>query len=172
MASSSDAIFLLCEEFYMSRKICCFAGHGKYSIDKDTEEKLYEKCEDLILNEGVSEFWVGHYGSFDGTASATIRKLQKIYPEVQLCLVIPYVTKGIDDYKELYYKDYNEILVADMPENTPKKFQIIKCNQYMVDNSDFLIAYVNFSFGGAVKTLEYALKKKHIQVFNLGTWQE
>ncbi len=156
----------------MKRKICCFAGHGKYSIDDETREKLYAKCEELILNEDVKEFWVGHYGSFDGTASRTVRELQKKYPNIKLCLVIPYVTKGINDYKENYYKDYNEILMADMPENTPKKYQIIKCNQYMVDESDFLIAYVNYSWGGAIKTLEYALRKKHIQVFNLGTWQE
>ena len=38
----------------------------------------------------------------------------------------------------------------------------------MINNSDFLISYVNYSWGGAVKTVEYAIKKK-IQVVNLGS---
>lgn len=39
----------------------------------------------------------------------------------------------------------------------------------MVDCSQFIITYVNNSFGGAVKTLEYARRKKHIEIFNFGT---
>ena len=37
----------------------------------------------------------------------------------------------------------------------------------MVNNSDFIICYVQYSWGGASKTLEYVQKKKHIKIFNL-----
>ena len=44
-----------------------------------------------------------------------------------------------------------------------KRFYITKCNEYMIDVSDFLICYVNRSFGGARHTLDYAKRKKHIK---------
>ena len=82
-------------------------------------------------------------------------------------LVIPYLTSEINEYKELYYKDYDNILVADIPEKTPKKLQIIKGNQYMVKNSQVLVCYVKHSWGGAAKTLEFAQKRKNIKIINI-----
>lgn len=41
----------------------------------------------------------------------------------------------------------------------------------MIDYSDFLIAYVDHSFGGAAKTLEYAKKKEFIKIFNLSSYK-
>ena len=96
-----------------------------------------------------------------------LSKIKEKYADIQLNLVIPYLTSDINEYKELYYEKYDHILMADLPERTPKKFQILKCNEYMVNNSDFIICYVQYSWGGASKTLEYAQKKKHIKIFNL-----
>ena len=57
--------------------------------------------------------------------------------------------------------------MADIPPKTPARLRIIKANRYMVDCSDFLVCFVKYSFGGAVKTLEYAEKKGNIRVINL-----
>lgn len=148
-------------------KRCCFAGHSKIYHTDNIYDNLVNLIEKLIAEENVSEFWVGNYGSFDGLSAKAVRSLKEKYPDIQLNLVIPYLTSGINEYKELYYKNYDHILMADLPERTPKKFQILKCNEYMVDNSDFIICYVQYSWGGAAKTLEYAQKKKHIKIFNL-----
>ena len=69
-----------------------------------------------------------------------------------------------DNYKELYINNYDNIIVADIPQSTPKNLQIIKTNQYMINNSDILICYVSQTFGGAAKTLEYAKSKKNINI--------
>lgn len=45
-------------------------------------------------------------------------------------------------------------------EKVPLKFAISKRNNWMVENSDLVIAYVNHSFGGAYKTLQAAKRKK------------
>lgn len=150
------------------KKICCFAGHSSIYDHSDLEIKVYDKCEELVRNNGVGTFWVGNYGSFDALAASAVRKLKNKFPSVELDLVLPYVTNSINQYREMYYRDYDSLIMADIPEGTPIKFRISKCNQYMVNCSDFLIAYVNYSFGGAVKTLEYAQKKKHIEIFNFG----
>ena len=150
------------------KKICCFAGHGKYDLNNDKIEQLYELCQNLILNEYVSEFWVGNYGLFDKTVAKVIRDIKNKYTGGELCLVIPYLTKVINNYKENFYNDYDDIIIADIPKSTPKRYHIIKCNQYMVDNSDFLISYVNYNGGGAARTLNYALRQKHIKIYNIG----
>ena len=148
-------------------KRCCFAGHGKICPTDDISDNLANLIEKLITEENVSNFWVGNYGDFDKLSAKAVRNLKVKYPNIQLNLVIPYLTSDINEYKEFYYRNYDHILMADLPEQTPKKFHILKCNEYMVQNSDFIICYVRYGWGGAAKTLEYAQKKKHIKIFNL-----
>ena len=148
-------------------KRCCFAGHSRiYSgMDKNI---LKNVIINLIENEGVDEFWVGNYGNFDSISAEAVRELKISYPQISLVLVIPYLTKEINDNKKFYNNNYDCILVAEIPDNIPRKYRIIKTNEYMVNNSDFLICYVQHSFGGAAKTLEYANKRKQIKTINIG----
>ncbi len=127
-------------------------------------ERLIEK---LITEEDVAEFWVGNYGEFDRLAGNIVLRLKLKYPHIVLNLVVPYVTEKMNQINFLYYERYDEIIMADMPVNTPIRLKILKCNQYMVKNARFLICYVKNAFGGAAKTLEYAERQKHIKIFNL-----
>ncbi len=147
------------------RKRCCFAGHSDI-WDSNLREKLKTVAEDLIVNHNVKEFWVGNYGTFDSTSASVIKELQKTYTDITLDLVIPYLTKTLNEYKELYYQKCDNILVADVPENTPKRFYITKANEYMVDNSQYLICYIQRSWGGAITTYKYA-KRRKLQIFNM-----
>lgn len=149
------------------RKICCFAGHSEIYDTENVYTKLLTVIEDLITTENINEFWVGNYGAFDKLSAKAVRELKVKHPEIQLNLVIPYLTSEINQYKELYYKDFDNILLADISEKTPKRLQIIKCNQYMVNNSNAFVFYVNHSFGGAAKTFEYATQSKNIKIVNL-----
>ena len=148
----------------MGRK-CCFAGHRK--IYDEFEDKLKDEIEKLIVNEGVDEFWVGNYGVFDITVAKVVRELKDIY-NIKLVLVLPYITDYINSHSKKLHKEFDELIIADMPERTPLKYRIIKCNEYMVKNSDYLICYVRYSWGGASKTMEYAQKKKSVKIINLG----
>jgi len=147
-------------------KKCCFAGHRELSDTDEIYNKLLTCIEKLIVEENVSEFWVGNYGHFDSLSAKAVREAKQKRPDVQLNLVIPYLTANINEYREIYYKNYDNILMADIPENTPKRFYISKCNEYMVQKSDFIICYVKYNWGGANKTLKYAQKKK-IKIFNI-----
>lgn len=151
----------------MNTKRCCFAGHSKI-YDDSVRDTLKEIITDLIEKENVKEFWVGRYGQFDNCCTGVVRELKTVYPDIRLELIIPYLTKAIELDIEQLRKNYNSILISDIPENTPKKFKILKTNEYMVNNSDFIVCYVDHSWGGAVKTLEYARKKKHIKIINIG----
>ncbi len=148
-------------------KSCCFAGHGDYSYKEEFYNTLISEIESLILNQKVKEFYVGNYGLFDKMSARAVRSLKSKYPHIRLYLTIPYLTSEINDNKKQYYTDFDCILMAELPEKTPRKIGILKCNEYMVNNSDFLLCFVKYSWGGAAKTLEYAKKKGNIEIVNL-----
>ena len=147
--------------------ICCFAGHSEIYNSNLVFDMIMYKAEELITQKNINEFWVGNYGAFDYISANAVRKLKKKYLDILLVLIIPYLTKEINEYREQYYKNYDEMVIAEIPEKTPKKYRILKTNEYMVDNSNYLICFINHSWGGTAKTLEYAERKKHITIFNL-----
>lgn len=108
----------------------------------------------------------GNYGGFDRCAASAIGEVKKTYTHIKLVLILPYLTKAVSDYKEEHYEKYDAIVIADMPEKTPARLRIIKANEYMVDNCDFVICNVEHSWGGAAKTREYA-KRKGREIWNL-----
>ena len=147
-------------------KICTFAGHGKYYYSEDTYKKIISCLKQLICDKNISEFWVGNYGSFDAMAARAVINIKEEYPHIKLCLVVPYITSHINKFIIEYKNIYDEIIVADISPQTPVRAYIPLCNQYMVDNSDCLLCYIERKSGGAFKTYEYALKKG-IQIINI-----
>ena len=141
------------------KKVCSFAGHSKLRNSDEIYNSLLQKIERVILCENVSEFRVGNYGEFDRLCAKAVRSLKENYPDIKLILVIPYLTSEININKQYYEKRFDEIIVAPIPQSTPKNLHIIKCNEYMVESSDFLIYYITNHTTGADRTVEYALKK-------------
>ena len=142
-------------------KTVAFCGHG--NIPSTDLEKikpiLYNKLETLITTQGATEFLLGGYGDFDGTAARVVKALKVKYPHIISTLVIPYIDR--DYNKELY-----DGSVFPPIESVPKRFAISKRNEWMVQCADIIIAYVKYSWGGARATLEYAKRKKK-EIINL-----
>lgn len=137
-----------------------FCGHSHLTAS-DTEQlepKLYEKIENLILS-GATEFLLGGYGEFDRLCASLVKKLKKKYPHIQSVLVIPYMDRDFD-YSIYDCSEYPPI------ETVPKKFAILKRNEYMVECSDVLISHIRHTFGGAYKTHLFA-KRKKIRIINI-----
>jgi len=132
--------------------VVTFCGHREIlSGEDEIRKRLIEEVENLI-NKGATEFLLGGYGSFDYMCAGVVKELKQKYPHIKSILVKPYLNKPFDDW--LYDEsEYPPI------ENAPKKFAIIKRNEYMVDRADTLIAYVKYETGGAATTLRYAVKK-------------
>lgn len=86
--------------------------------------------------------------------------MKKSYPHIRRTLVLPYIDKEFNN------KLYDESVYPPI-EKVPKRFAIIKRNEWMVDNSDIVIAYIKHSWGGAVRTYNYATKKQK-EIINLG----
>ena len=56
-------------------------------------------------------------------------------------------------------------------EKTPLKFAISKRNEWMIKNSDLIIAYVNHTYGGAYKSLSTAIRMKK-KILNINEYSE
>lgn len=141
--------------------IVTFCGHGDETYPDEIRKKLNDTIEELI-RQGANEFLLGGYGNFDKIAATAVKAQKKKYPYIKSVLVVPYINRGFDN--ELY--DYSEYPPL---ESTPKRFAILKRNEYMVNRSDIVIAYVSHSWGGAAKTFDYALRKKKKMINLAGT---
>ena len=66
----------------MDTKSCSFIGHREAS--KEIYPALYAAVEQHIVEYGVTEFIVGHYGGFDRLAAAAVKAAKRSHPEVNL----------------------------------------------------------------------------------------
>lgn len=118
-------------------------------------DKLSAEVEHHITEYGVTDFVVGWYGRFDGMAARCVRAAKKRHPEVTLTLLLPYHPY---DRPTPTSPDFDGMFYPPGMETVPKRAAIVPANRYMVENSDYLIAYVWHSIGNAWDLVEYAKK--------------
>lgn len=138
--------------------VISFCGHREFTPDAEKEKTII----DILLKYSETEqeviCYTGGYGAFDWFAASCIKKTKKAALNIVNCLVIPYITQSHLDRISLHEKEFDEIIYPPL-EDVPPKFAIIRRNEWMIDNSDLLIACVKYSWGGAARTLEYAKRR-------------
>lgn len=116
---------------------CFFVGHREA---KDSLlPALIAEVERHILEYGVTEFVVGRYGRFDGLAAQAVKQAKERHPNVTLTYLRPYHPAERSDET---LKGFDGSFYPPGMERVPKRLAIVRANRYMVDHSDFLIAYV------------------------------
>ena len=146
--------------------ICFFIGHR--DVSDRVLPMLSQAVEQHIVEYGVTDFFVGHYGRFDALAASTVKEAKRRHSTVTLTLLLPYhpfhqpmpTPEGFDS---TFYPPGME--------NVPKRLAIVRANRWMIDHASHLIAYVSHPASNARNLLEYALAKKRkgsITVINLG----
>jgi len=135
----------------MQQKSCFFIGHREAPVSLLLS--LIEAVEQHILNLGVTEFLVGHYGNFDKLAAEAVIAAKVRHPEISLLLVLPYhpaerPVQTPTGFDSTYYPPGME--------NVPRRFAISRANQYIVDHTDYLIAFVTHPASNAAKLLSHA----------------
>ena len=134
---------------------CFFIGHRE--AGEEVLPALIEAVERHIVQYGVTEFTVGHYGGFDRMAAQAVMRGKEKHPEVTLALLLPYhpferPVPRPEGFDSTFYP-------PDM-EGVPRRLAILRANRYMVDHSDCLIAYVWHPASSARELLEYALRRE------------
>ena len=147
-------------------KSCFFIGHS--NAGSDVKPLLAEAVERYIVEYGVTDFFVGHYGNFDSMASQVVKEAKQKHPNICLTLVLPYhpaiqpieIPTGFDG---TYYPEGMETV--------PRRFAIVRANKCMVDNVDWLIAYVRHGASNSRKILEYA-QRQGLHCININNLME
>ncbi len=139
--------------------ICTFCGHrdcgeDRYNILKDEISKL--------IDIGVDTFYNGGYGKFDMLALRAVKELKEKYAHIKSYIVLAYRD---DDF----IKKYNAIVKVCSAETfypfesrVLPRYAIIKRNEWMVRESQYMIAHTHSHIGGSGLMLEYAERKKII----------
>ena len=134
---------------------CFFIGH------REAPDTLLDKfsavVERHITEYGVTEFVVGKYGRFDALAAKCVKASKRCHPEVTLTLLLPYhpydrPTPTPPGFDGTFYPPGMEAV--------PKRAAIVRANRYMVEHSEYLIAYVKHSVSNAWDLVEYARKRE------------
>lgn len=139
----------------MGGKSCFFIGHREAS--EEIYPALYAAVERHIVEYGVTEFIVGHYGGFDRLAASAVKEAKCFYPEVRLTLLLPYhpAERPIstpDGFDSTFYPPGME--------SVPRKIVIVRANRYVIDHVDYLIAYAWHPASNARELVEYAQKRQ------------
>jgi len=141
-----------------------FFGHSNCLFNNDVKEQLKNILLDEIIKNPTCKFYLGGYGDFDGLCLRMLKELKNGFPEIELIFITPYLDKN---YSKLEFaKNHYDDVIFPPLENVPRKFAILKRNEWMVEEADLVIAYVMYSWGGATKALEYAKRKKK-RIINL-----
>jgi len=136
-------------------KICFFIGH------RDAEGSLLPQLTSLverhITEYNVTEFVVGRYGNFDSLAARTVIAAKKRHPDVRLVYLRPYHPA---ERKEKTPDGFDDSFYPPGLDQVPKKAAITRANRYMVEHSDYLIAYAWHPASNALNLFKYAWKRE------------
>lgn len=145
------------------QKSVCITGHRTIescSIIKDTENHLKD-----LVKRGYNTFYVGMAVGFDTLCFQILEKIRE-QNEIKIIACVPCPSQP-EKFTYMQKKEYFRMLdVADervvlSQSYTPYCMQ--KRNQYMVDNSSVVLAYLRKNFGGTANTVNYA-KRNDIPV--------
>lgn len=144
---------------------CFFIGH------RDSPESLRPLLETAVLKHivehEITEFTVGRYGSFDRMAASAVMASKRQHPQVRLLLLLPYHPS---DRPIQTPEGFDGTFYPPGMETVPKRLCISRANRYMVDHSDYLIAYARYPASNAWTLVEYAKAREKagtMRVLNL-----
>jgi uncharacterized phage-like protein YoqJ len=118
-----------------------FFGHK--DTPKNTEPTLRTTLIDLIENHNAAVFYVGNNGNFDTMVRRQLKDLSHTYP-ITYSVVLAYLPTEKNKYDDLTNTIYPEGI-----ESVPKRFAISYRNKWMIQQSDIVVTYVTYTYGGA-----------------------
>lgn len=130
---------------------CSFFGHR--DCPSDLKPLLKNVILDLMATHGVDMFYVGHQGGFDALVRGVLRELEQERSEVRYAVVLAYmpsehsVSFGLPD-----------AILPEGIELVHPRYAISWRNNWMLQQSDFVVAYVSHSWGGATQYVQKAIR--------------
>lgn len=121
---------------------CTFFGH------RDTPEEIECLLKDilniLVKEKGVNKFYVGNQGNFDKCVIKVLKQLKNEHKDIRCMLVLAY--HPFKDKNDCKQKDF-DVIYPECLNSIPPKFAISYRNRWMIENADYVVTYVKYSFG-------------------------
>ena len=132
---------------------------GNRDASADIKPKLRETIIQLITKHKANNFYVGNNGNFDLMVAYILKELKKNY-DIKYTVVLAYLPTAENN------EDYENTIYPEGIEKASLRFAICRRNDWMLEQSDLVITYVRFGFGGAAKYKE-AAKRKGMPIIEL-----
>ena len=133
--------------------------------------QIREQAVNLIENEDVDTFLVGEKGGYEIDAYDVVLALQKEYPNIRIIFVISNIT-DLHEMGGVYDKNcvqerrgFDDFIYPPKCELGYKRLCIVYRNRYIIENTNFIIAY-NKREGKAYEFCHSA-KAKGVKVIEL-----
>lgn len=137
--------------------IISFFGHSNFCENAEIKKRVMELL-NMLSENGDIKFYLGGYGGFDEFAYRCCKEFKSTHPETEIIFVTPYITEEYQRNRLVYVKEMYDSIIYPEIEDKPLRFAIVYRNRYIVENSDFIIAFVKYTSGGAYKAIRYAEK--------------
>ena len=126
---------------------------GEHDCPDSIEPILRETIIKLINRYGVIYFFVGNDGKFDRMVTKVLKELENYYYDIYISVTLAYFPKND---AELYdrFTQY-----PFLTETIPDREAIDYRDEYMLENSNYVIAYVTNNRSTAKKYVRKALKE-------------
>ena len=134
---------------------CFFIGHR--NTPDTVLPALIQEVERHITEYGVTDFVVGHYGHFDTLAAQAVMDAKKRHPSVTLTMLLPYHPA---EQKVEVPEGFDGSFYPEGMEKVPRRVAIVKANRYVLENVEYLIAYVTHRFGNVWNLIDYAQNRR------------
>lgn len=166
--------------FYVLGKVCAFLGNNYdkfgfiefgHPTPKGLKARVRQEIINLIENEDVDTFLVGEIGGYEEDVYDVVLSVQKEYPKIRIYLVISQM-RDLHETGDIYRGDwierrgFNDFILPPRCEFGYKKLCIVYRNRYLIENTDFIIAYNKYKH----RAYEFcqAAKAKGVKVIELG----
>lgn len=155
------------KELFLNPNRCCsVSGHRVIDklFDKDNLKEIFLK----IIDNGYNTFLIGMALGFDTLCFNILSEIRK-KKDIKIIACIPCINQDLH-FNLKQKKEYDNMLVsADEKVYVSQEYNdrcMQKRNEYLVDNSSLLVAYIRRNYGGTYNTIKYA-QQKNIMIINV-----
>ena len=128
---------------------CTFFGH------KDCPETKYSNIlraiQNLIKEKKVTTFYVGTQGNFDSLVYRALCNLRADFPQIRIYRVLAYLPKDNSLISDSILLEGIELIHP--------RYAISWRNRWMIEHSDYVIAYITHNYGGAARFVNEAERR-------------
>ena len=128
---------------------CTFFGHGDCPETKYSN--ILQAIQNLITEKNIITFYVGTQGNFDSLVYRALCNLRADFPQIRIYRVLAYLPKDNSLISDSILLEGIELIHP--------RYAISWRNRWMIEHSDYVIAYITHKYGGAARFVNEAERR-------------